>query len=184
MRLSSTERSYGVVFIALHWTTAVMVLSMFALGVWMRTLNYVHPWYNRAPHLHESFGMVLFIILVFRVAWVTFASKPKPVKMPAWEHMAAWTVQKLLYLLLFAVMTSGFLITSADAVPIDFFNVTTVPPLVTGIKHQADKAGVVHLYLAVITVCVAGLHALAALKHHFIDKDRTLLSMLGVESKR
>jgi len=184
MRLSSTKQSYGLVFIVLHWASAAVVFFLFGLGVWMRTLNYVHPWYNRAPHIHESFGMLLFALLVFRAAWATLASKPEPVEMPRWEHLAAWAVQKSLYILLFAVTISGYLIVAADGKPIDLFDIATVPAFATGIEHQEDKAGAVHFYLAYLTVGLAGMHAMAALKHHFIDKDRTLLSMLGVQSKR
>ena len=184
MRPSSTKQSYGLVFIILHWTTAALVFSLFAMGVWMRSLNYVHPWYHRAPHLHESFGMILFAILVFRAAWAALASKPEPVPMPAWERLAASAVQKSLYILLFAITISGCLIAAPDGRPIDLFNIARVPAVVTGIEHQEDKAGAIHFYLAYFTVGLAGMHALAALKHHFIDRDRTLLSMLGIQTKR
>lgn len=184
MRPSSTKQNYGLVFIVLHWTTAAIVFSLFALGVWMRSLNYIHPWYNRAPHLHESFGLLLFAILVFRASWAALASKPEPVPMPAWERLAASAVQKSLYILLFAVTISGYLIAAADGKPIDLFNFASVPALVTGLEHQEDKAGAAHYYLAYFTVGLAGMHALAALKHHFIDRDRTLLSMLGIQTKR
>ncbi len=184
MRLSSTDRTYGLVFIVLHWTSAAMVFSLFILGVWMRGLDYMHPWYNLGPHLHKSFGLAFFAMLVFRALWAALASKPEPVPMPAWERLAASAVQKSLYILLFAITISGYLIAAADGRPIDLFNFASVPPLVTGMEHQEDKAGAVHYYLAFFTVGLAGMHALAALKHHFIDRDRTLLSMLGVQSKR
>ena len=49
----------------------------------------------------------------------------------------------------------------------------------TSIPPQEDVAGLVHEYLAWALVIFAGVHALAALKHHFIDRDRTLLRMFG-----
>ena len=51
--------------------------------------------------------------------------------------------------------------------------------LVASIPEQEDVAGAVHFYLAWGLVILAGLHGLAALKHHFIDRDTTLLRMLG-----
>ncbi len=59
------------------------------------------------------------------------------------------------------------------------FGLFEIPALVSGLPDQADTAGVVHLYLAWVLVVFAGLHGVAALKHHFIDRDVTLVRMLG-----
>lgn len=84
-----------------------------------------------------------------------------------------------LYLALFAVMIAGYLISTADGVGIPVFGLFEVPALVSGLPDQADTAGVIHLWLAWALVIFSGLHALAALKHHFIDRDATLTRMLG-----
>ena len=74
---------------------------------------------------------------------------------------------------------AGYLISTADGVGIPVFGLFEIPALVSGLPDQADVAGVVHLYLAWVLVVFAGLHGLAALKHHFIDRDATLVRMLG-----
>ena len=84
-----------------------------------------------------------------------------------------------LYLCLFAVMIAGYLISTAEGVGIPVFGWFEVPALVSGLPDQADNAGAIHLYLAWALVIFSGLHALAALKHHFIDRDVTLKRMLG-----
>jgi cytochrome b561 len=84
-----------------------------------------------------------------------------------------------LYFSLFAVMIAGYLISTADGVGISVFGLFEIPALVSGLPDQADTAGVIHLYLAWALVIFSGLHALAALKHHFIDRDATLNRMLG-----
>lgn len=179
MRLSTTEKGYGIISITLHWITAVLVIGLFSSGLYMTALDYMHPWYREAPHLHKSFGLVLFALLVFRTVWAMANKKPEPEDMPRWERRTASVVQKLLYLLLFVVAISGYLIAAADGKPIEVFNWFGVPALVTGIEHQEDVAGSAHYFLAATLVCLAGLHAAAALKHHFIDRDATLLRMLG-----
>jgi len=80
---------------------------------------------------------------------------------------------------LFAVMIAGYLISTAEGVGIPVFDWFEVPALVSGLPDQADTAGAIHLYLAWVLVIFSGLHALAALKHHFIDRDVTLTRMLG-----
>jgi cytochrome b561 len=76
-------------------------------------------------------------------------------------------------------MLSGYLISTADGRPLEVFGLFSVPALVAGLEHQADIAGRVHLLLAYGLVGLALLHALAAFKHGFIERDRTLLRMLG-----
>jgi len=85
----------------------------------------------------------------------------------------------VLYLGLFLVMMSGYLISTADGRAISVFGLFDVPAVITSIPNQADTAGLVHEYAAWALVILAVLHALAALKHHFIDRDATLRRMLG-----
>ena len=77
------------------------------------------------------------------------------------------------------VMIAGYLISTADGVGISVLGWFEVPALVSGLPDQADVAGQIHFYLAWALVIFSGLHALAALKHHFIDRDATLKRMLG-----
>ena len=85
----------------------------------------------------------------------------------------------MLHVGLFAVLIAGYLISTADGAGIPVFGLFEVPALISGLPDQADVAGVIHLYLAWGLVIFAGLHGLAALKHHFIDRDVTLVRMLG-----
>ena len=81
-------------------------------------------------------------------------------------------------MLLFAIMISGYLISTADGRGIDVFGLFQVPATLKGIPGQADIAGEVHFILAVSTITLAVIHALAAFKHHFVNRDRTLVRML------
>jgi cytochrome b561 len=74
---------------------------------------------------------------------------------------------------------SGYLISTADGRPVDVFGIFTLPATLSGLPNQADTAGDLHLAMAIAVIVLAALHALAALKHHFIDRDRTLRRMLG-----
>jgi cytochrome b561 len=81
--------------------------------------------------------------------------------------------------LMLALMIAGYLISTADGRPIDVFNLFSVPATLHGLADQEDIAGEIHEILAWALVLLAGVHALAALKHHFINRDSTLLKMLG-----
>lgn len=180
MRLRNDTERYGLVAVFMHWLVAVAVLGLFGLGLWMTGLTYYDAWYNRAPWLHKGIGATLLAVVSLRLAWRRLSPPPAPLPGHApWERRVAALVHALLYLLLLAVMASGYLISTADGRPLEVFGLFTIPALVTGIERQADLAGTIHLVLASTLVGLAALHALAALKHHFIDADRTLLRMLG-----
>ena len=177
----NTEASYGLVAIALHWLIAAAVIGLFVLGLWMVDLTYYDPWYRRAPEIHKGVGILLFLALVLRLLWRSLNPLPRPEpNIPAFERRASQAVHGLLYLSLFAVMFSGYLISTADGRSIDVFGLFEVPATLSEIPNQADTAGDVHFALAIATISLAGLHALAAFKHHFVDRDRTLLRMLGI----
>lgn len=183
--LRNTQDSYGLIAIALHWLVALAVFGLFGLGLWMTGLDYYNPWYHRAPELHKALGVLLFLILVLRLAWRILNPRPRPEpSLLPWERRASAVAHALLYVLPFAVTLAGYLIPTADGRPIDVFGLFAVPATLTGLPEQADRAGDIHLALAIALVALAGVHALGALKHHFIDRDRTLLRMLGCSSPR
>ena len=74
---------------------------------------------------------------------------------------------------------SGYLISTADGRGISFFDLAEVPAIICGFETQEDLAGDIHVWATNFLVFLAGLHGLAALKHHFLDRDETLLRMLG-----
>jgi cytochrome b561 len=82
---------------------------------------------------------------------------------------------------MFFLMLSGYLISTADGRGIDVFGLFSLPATLSGVENQEDIAGKVHQSLAFILVALVVLHALAALKHHFLDRDATLKRMLGVQ---
>ncbi|MCF4996173.1 cytochrome b [Pseudomonas syringae] len=180
MQLRNSSSSYGWVSIFMHWVVALAVFGLFALGLWMVGLDYYSTWRKDAPDLHKSIGLVLLGVMVLRVLW-RFISPP-PSTLQSYSRMTRMGAKfghAFLYLALFAVMIAGYLISTADGVGIPVFGLFEVPALVSGLPDQADTAGVIHFYLAWALVIFSGLHALAALKHHFIDRDVTLTRMLG-----
>lgn len=180
MQLRNSSSRYGLVSMLLHWGVAIVVFGLFALGLWMVGLDYYDAWRKEAPDLHKSIGLILFAVMLIRLVWRLISPPPPaPSTHDRWTRLGAKLGHLFLYVGLFAVMFAGYLISTADGVGIPVFGLFEVPALITSIPDQADVAGAVHLYLAWILVIFSGLHALAALKHHFIDRDATLTRMLG-----
>jgi cytochrome b561 len=180
MQWRNSSSNYGLVSITMHWLVAVAVVGLFALGYWMVGLTYYSSWYRTAPDIHKSIGLLLLALMVLRVIWRFLNSGPAPLANHGrWTRLATKVGHGALYLGLFTVMISGYLISTADGRSISVFGWFEVPALITSIPDQEDVAGLIHEYVAWGLVIFSGLHALAALKHHFVDRDPTLKRMFG-----
>lgn len=178
--LRNSENGFGLVAILMHWITAFAVIGLFALGWWMVELNYYSEWYRTAPHWHKSIGLLLFAFVLLRLLWKLINIGPKPLGKP-WEKRLAGVAHGVLYILMMAIFCSGYLISTADGRGIDIFDWLTVPALGELFDNQEDVAGLIHEYLAYALMALVVLHALAALKHHFVDKDNTLRRMFRIK---
>lgn len=180
MRLKNSADRYGLFSVGMHWLVAVLVFILFGVGVWMVDLSYYHPWYHPAPFWHKSFGVLLLLLMLMRVLWRLFTPQPQAIATHSpLIRFASKAGHLLIYVLLFAIMVAGYLISTADGAAVDVFGLFKLPAVVSNLPEQADRAGLVHKYLAWGLMFVVAGHALAAIKHHLIDKDATLLRMLG-----
>lgn len=178
----NTESSYGLIAIIFHWLMAVAIFSLFGLGLYMVELTYYDAWYKGSLDLHKNIGMTLFVALMLRVFWRVVNVTPKNVDQSAskLEVKSAHYAHVALYALMAILMISGYLISTADGRAIDIFGLLSIPALPISINNQEDIAGNIHEILAWTLVLLSAGHALAALKHHFINKNNTLVRMLKV----
>lgn len=176
--LRNSQATYGLVAYVLHWLMAILLFSVFALGIWMVDLSYYDAWYVRGPNLHRSLGVLFFALLVLRMIWRL--SNPQPAfekSLAAWERFAAKAMQYVLYLLMFLIPISGYLITTAKGRPVSVFGLFELPATLQ-LETKVDLLGQWHEVMAWLIIVLVALHALAALKHHFFDKDDSLKKML------
>ncbi len=182
MALLNGKSDYGWLSITLHWLMAVGVFGLFMLGFWMVDLDYYSSWYNRAPHIHESLGMVFAILLMTRLAARWLNPPPPPLgSLSAVEKIAALTVHRLFYLLMLAIVITGYGISSAGDRAVPVFDWFTVPAVPLPLEQQEDVAGKWHRWIGWALIIAGALHGLAAIKHHFIDRDRTLRRIVGLK---
>ncbi|PKI16974.1 cytochrome b [Colwellia sp. 12G3] len=180
--LKNTEDSYGLVAIALHWLMAISIFSLFGLGLYMVELTYYDAWYKGSLDLHKNIGMTLFVVLMLRIVWRVINITPKISDESASkvEIKAAHYAHLALYVLMTILMLSGYLISTADGRAIDVFGLISIPALPISFANQEDITGNIHEILAWTLILLSSGHAMAALKHHFINKNNTLVRMLNV----
>ena len=154
--------------------------ALFALGWYMTTLSYYDPWYQRAFDWHKGAGMLFLALAAARLLWAMLERPVSAAHATApWQRIAARSAHHLLYLMTLLVPLSGYLISTAKGDGISVFGWFTVPALLPTVDQGEELAGKFHYYLAFGTAYLVGLHALAAAKHQFLDRDGTLGRMVS-----
>lgn len=175
--LKNSNNQFGLISKLIHWISAVMLLTLFGVGFWMVDLSYYSEWYRVAPYYHKAFGLVLLALTLFRICWKFASPQPDIIAKNSAEKTVAKLGHAVLYIAMLVIMFSGYLISTADGRGIELFSILTVPSIGELIENQEDVAGLIHEYAAYTIMVLIGGHIAAALKHHFIDKDETLIRM-------
>jgi cytochrome b561 len=162
----------------LHWVVAALIITQFALAWSAEDLPLgMHKLALLARH--KSFGMTVLMLAVLRLVWRFMNPPPElPGGMSAPERLAARATHVAFYFLLFAMPLSGWLMSSAKNYSVSWFGRFTWPNLIAPNEHAFDLLKTTHFYLSYALFAVAVLHVLAALKHHFWNKDDVFLRML------
>lgn len=177
--LRSTATQYSSVTRILHWTVALLIIVLIWLGWWMVDLSYYDRWYNRSLELHKSLGMAALAIAAVKIAWVAYDGKPGfPQTVTRWESAAATAVHHLFYLLMLLIPVTGYVISTSAGDGISIFDMFEVPAVLPESETLRDFAIELHFWLAYAAGALALVHALAAFKHQFVDRDGTLRRML------
>ncbi|MDD5394764.1 MAG: cytochrome b [Thiothrix sp.] len=181
MQIRNSIHTYGWVSILLHWGMAVALIGMYCVGTYMVDLEYYDRLYHTLPTLHKATGVVLGALLLLRLAWIYSQPRPLPANgdAPTITHLLAKLGHVGIYGLLFALLLTGYLISTAKGHGIDVFGLFELPALLPADKDRADWAGDIHAIAATLFIFLVGVHALAAFIHHFYWKDQTLTRMLG-----
>jgi cytochrome b561 len=172
----------------LHWVLAAAILFMLWLGLTMTSLEETDPRTFPLFQLHKSIGLTILTLSVVRLVWrLANPLPPLPAAMPRWERVSARAVHVLFYVLMIAIPLLGWATVSSAplAVPTVWFGLFEWPhiPFLADLPRAEKRliegplAGT-HGALAFSMLVLAGLHAAAALKHHFKDRDDVLKRML------
>lgn len=173
----STAR-YSSTAIALHWLIGLGILGLFCFGLYMADLP-LSPNKLRYYSWHKWGGVTIFLLVLVRLFWrITHRPPALPTTMPEWQRIVANGTHHLLYLLMFLIPLSGWLMSSAKGFQTVWFGVLPLPDLLSKDKALGDALAEVHELLNFGMAALVLAHAGAALKHHLIDKDDVLSRML------
>lgn len=185
IQIRNSHLSYGLIAIVLHWVMALLVLALISSGLYMVDLDYYSEWYYLAPWWHKGIGIVVFILLLIRLVWRLNNIAPEALSTySAWELKLAHRVYFLFYVLLLIISASGYFISTYKGVGIDFFSWLKIPAVAELNTYSADIVAIAHEVGSYFLIFIFILHFSAAIKHHFYDKDITLIRMLKIQFKK
>ncbi|MCB5409999.1 cytochrome b/b6 domain-containing protein [Pseudogemmobacter faecipullorum] len=185
MQAVNTEASYGSLARAFHWLTALLILTVFPLGLYAENLPYANSeelaFKAQMFSIHKTLGIATFFVALARILWALSQKHPAPLHPERrLETFAAEAVHYALYLALIIVPLSGWIGHAATSgfAPIlwpfgDDLPLVPKSPLV-----EAVAAGV-HVTAIWVLAAALFLHIAGALKHALIDRDATLARMVS-----
>ncbi|MDQ0395499.1 cytochrome b [Labrys monachus] len=187
MTTLSPRRRWSPAGQALHWLSAALILFMLGLGLVM--VEFVEDPGRRFElyQLHKTCGAFVFLLLALRTAWRLFAVAPSPpATMPGHERLLSRTVHVVLYLMILAITLSGYVMISSSPLPlpVELPGGLAVPNLIAPDYGLSETMKTLHHRLAWVLLGLVALHVLAALKHHFWDRDDVLRQMLPLVRAR
>ncbi|ADL55508.1 cytochrome b [Gallionella capsiferriformans] len=183
MNLPNITR-YNNTAITLHWLVALLIFAAFPLGVYMHELS-LSPTKLQLYSYHKWIGITVLLLAVQRVVWRATHTPPAlPDNLPRWQKIASHATHQLLYVLLFVVPLSGWLMSSAKGYKTVWLGILQLPDLVSKNKTLGELLSNVHASLNYLLLALVVLHIAAVLKHRLIDRDDVMTRMLPIGDRK
>ena len=164
--------NYNAVAKFLHWSIALLIITNYILGL---TLDD-----NSLYNLHKQIGLTILFLVILRLIWRLTSKYPgKLAEISASEQFFAVIGQILLYVLMILIPIGGVLMTEAHGYPLSYLGVIPIPKLIG--EYPRSTIHIMkefHLWFAHAIIILAFGHALIAIVHHYVNKDRLLRRMI------
>lgn len=180
MNWKNTTGRYGLLSIGMHWMMLALLIGVYACielhGVLPRGSDVragLKIW-------HFMLGLGVFALVFLRLAIRFFTPSPQlPQQIAGWQRHLAGLMHGVLYGFLIVMPVLGWLTLSADGKVIPF----GLPALTSPDADLGDAVQEVHETIGTLGYYLIGLHAAAALYHHYFVGDDTLGRMLPRRAK-
>ena len=175
---------WSTALIVMHWLMVLAILVTMSLG-WIADDMPRSLAQYRMFGWHKSFGLLVLALAVLRVVFRLRAATPAGDDASGlWQRRAARVSHGLLYLCMFAMPISGWLINSAADVPLKWFWLVPVPAIAAASPQLAEIAETLHAGILWTLLMLIAIHATAALRHHFVLRDSVLWQILPFRGLR
>ncbi|MBJ7486573.1 cytochrome b [Brevundimonas sp.] len=182
--MAEPRNRYSAVSLAFHWGLALMILAQVLLITAHEATE--GPLSREFIQIHKALGLTILVLTLARIGWrIANPALSMPAGTPKWQAFAAKATHVLFYVLLIGLPLGGWAASSAAGRAIEWFGLFSWPLLplpqsreLAGTFMDMHEAGVKVLYV------LLALHVVAALKHHFVDRDNVLHRMIPLIPRR
>lgn len=165
----NTSTTYGLISRGVHWATATLVLCLIPIGLFMQTLPGNSSERPMFVAVHETLGITVLVLVLFRLAWLT-RSAPPPLSpsLQGWERIVARAVHPTGYALIILLPLTGVMLAVSGGIPLQLYGWTV--PLTVAVQGSALWPTLHNQVLPALFYVFIALHLGAVLKHHFIAR--------------
>jgi cytochrome b561 len=174
--LMNTRDRYGWGSRLLHWLIFALVAGMLIGGAALSLLP-AGGFKIMVIAAHKSIGVAILLLMIARLLWRRYNPLPRDLGQNPVLNYAAHVLHVCLYVLLLLQPLAGILMSQAHGYPVSFFGLE-LPPLIWQSPVLAGFFNKVHSATAALLAVAIAIHTAAGLKHHYIDRDRTLMRMI------
>ncbi len=173
----NTRDSYGLIARILHWLIFILVAGMLVGGF---SLSYLpsNGIKSFVISIHKSIGVIILLLMIARLSWRFYNPLPRDLGENLVLNYVAHVLHIVLYILLFLQPLVGILMSQAHGYPVSVFGIFELPQIMWKSELLANFFNRVHTVIGVLLTVSISIHAAAALKHHYIDRNRILIRML------
>ena len=179
MQLANSSSRYGALPQLIHWLTALFVITGWLLGTF---LDDIPKGPERAFGLltHMTLGQCVFVLVIVRLIsrYVNPPPPPEQTRFGKLQEIVATLSHYALYALLLAIPVLGVTVQLERGNPLPIFSFGEFASPWVADRATARTILHFHEYCADALLILAGVHAVAALMHHYVFRDRTLVRML------
>jgi cytochrome b561 len=176
MNLKNSTLRYGSFSIGIHWLMLLLFVAVYGTIELRELFEKGSDPREALKTWHFMLGMLVFMLVWLRLAARLSGPTITP-ELPKLQQLSATLLHLALYLLMIGMPLTGWLMLSAAGKPIPFFGLE-LPALIGENKALAKQIKEVHEFVGTAGYYLIGLHAAAALYHHYLKHDNTLTRML------
>ncbi|MBY0500494.1 MAG: cytochrome b [Alphaproteobacteria bacterium] len=178
MQWFNTSKQWGIISQIFHWGMLLLFIMQYMLAYTMiDTPPSDQKWFLYA--WHKQIGLTLFLLAYIRLWWRERNPKPRdPEKMPPWASLFSKINIAILYIIMFSLPITGFLMTVLGGYSINYFGLFTIPSFTDGPSVNSEIFIIAHIWISYLFYVFVGVHILGTLYHYFVLKDNALARML------